>query len=89
MIAPSPDWFTGVRNVSLVDGNGDFITTPIVVNSFSYDSGTDDGEGFTSDDAISNPVQNIFRLDADAAPTPFAPGDVEASIGTFTFQIVE
>lgn len=64
MIAPSPDWFVGIRNVSLVDEKGMWIDKKIVPLSF-YDAGTDSGKDFRSedqdsDDFINNPVDKIF-----------------------------
>jgi len=57
MIAPSPDWFIGVHDLSLVR-NGEYITDTIV-NFDSYDSGTDSGTSFTSVNKPTIPADSI------------------------------
>lgn len=57
MVAPSPDWYVGAINVSLLDGQN-FVSTK-TVNAFVYDSGTDDGTTFTSLDANTSPQGKI------------------------------
>jgi len=76
MIAPSPDWFVGVRDVELlVDGEWlEELSLPV----FAYDAGTDDGPDFTSPDAESEPHVPIARIEAGG----LANG---APLGTFTF----
>lgn len=53
MIAPSPDWFAGVRDVSLVE-DGQWVAEK-TVDLLPYDSGGDDGTTFRADDADTNP----------------------------------
>jgi len=76
MIAPSPDWFVGVRSLSLLE-EGSWAST-IVVQLFAYDAGTDSGVIYTSGDQPTDPRANIFRI----TESPF---DVATPLGTFTF----
>ena len=57
MLAPSPDWFVGVRDVDLLRADGwvDRLDLDLV----NYDAGTDSGPGFTSPNADTNPAQVI------------------------------
>ncbi|MEM7206546.1 MAG: spondin domain-containing protein [Pseudomonadota bacterium] len=54
MLAPSPDWFVGVRNIDLRDNDGwiDSITLQL---DRVYDSGTDNGPTFTSTNIDATP----------------------------------
>ena len=76
MIAPSPDWFVGVSDLSLVDGDGDW-RDEVVVELRPYDAGTDSGQTFTSPNEDTVPPEPIFLID-DEALFP------EAVLGTFT-----
>jgi hypothetical protein len=60
MIAPSPDWFIGVRNKNLLS-NGLWMNE-LRIDLLPYDSGTDDGISFTSSNANSNPPVLIHRI---------------------------
>ena len=51
MVAPSPDWFVGISGLSLVDGQGGWLTDH-EVDLFPYDAGTEDGTEFS----LSNPA---------------------------------
>ncbi|MFN3165749.1 MAG: spondin domain-containing protein [Phycisphaeraceae bacterium] len=63
MIAPSPDWFTGVHGLSLIDGQGDFI--PRIERDLpSYDAGTEDGTGLSLNNPATVPQGVIQMLDA-------------------------
>jgi hypothetical protein len=53
MIAPSPDWFAGVKDVNLVE-NGQWVTEK-TVDLLPYDSGGDDGTTFRANDADTSP----------------------------------
>lgn len=59
MIAPSPDWYVAVVNQSLLE-NGEFVATK-TVDALAYDSGTDSGSTFASDDEITTP-QGVIAL---------------------------
>jgi hypothetical protein len=53
MIAPSPDWFAGVKDVDLVE-NGQWVAEK-TVDLMPYDSGGDDGTTYRADDADTDP----------------------------------
>jgi hypothetical protein len=76
MVAPSPDWFLGVQELSLVDGNGDWVSA-LTVDLFVYDSGTDSGLTFTSVDQDTNPQVAIILL---------SEGVFDTAFGRFNFE---
>jgi len=80
MLAPSPDWFVGVHDMSLVDG-GDW-TRERVVTLFAYDAGTDSGVSYESRDRDTQPREPIARIDG----RPLAFNGSVAPVGTFTFR---
>ena len=53
MIAPSPDWFAGVKDVNLLE-NGQWVAEK-TVDLLPYDSGGDDGTTYRADDKDNNP----------------------------------
>lgn len=53
MIAPSPDWFTGVSDVNLME-NGAWVSSK-TVDANAWDSGGDDGTTYLADDKDANP----------------------------------
>lgn len=61
MVAPSPDWFTGVANVSLRQ-DGKWIDG-MTMTLFVWDAGTDSGTMHKADDADTMPRQSV-RLNA-------------------------
>jgi hypothetical protein len=76
MIAPSPDWFVGVSNLSLFE-NGDWVEHKIV-SLLPYDSGTDSGTTYTSPNQDTNPAEPIIQI----TTLPVGNG---VPLGTFTF----
>ncbi|MDE0507825.1 MAG: spondin domain-containing protein, partial [Gammaproteobacteria bacterium] len=60
MVAPSPDWFTGVSGFSLRE-NGEWIGSR-TVDLFPYDAGTEDGEGFSLSNPPTSPQGVITRI---------------------------
>ena len=81
MIAPSPDWFVGVHDLSLLDEQGKWRDT-VVVTLYPYDAGSDDGADYTSADQEPATHQPITEL---RGKQPFA----AAPIGTFTFTRIQ
>lgn len=77
MIAPSPDWFVGVSNLSLLDDQGEWVASQ-VVTLYPYDSGTDSGPDYTSSNEDTIPQEAIARIKGEF---PFS----EQPLGTFTF----
>ena len=45
MLAPSPDWFTGISSVNLLSRNHEWKKS-IIANLWAYDAGSDYGNGF-------------------------------------------
>ena len=78
MIAPSPDWFTGVANVNLRE-NGEWVASR-TLDLWAYDSGGDDGTTYKAADQDNNPkkptMQNRDRH--------FAPGGTTLPVGSVT-----
>ena len=60
MIAPSPDWFAGVKDVDLVE-NGQWVAEK-TVDLLPYDSGGDDGATYRADDADAQPKKPTASL---------------------------
>ena len=80
MIAPSPDWFTGVSNVSLKE-NGNWIDQ-ISLTLFAWDAGTDDGTTYKATEVDNQPRKSV-RLNAS---THFIDNDGLKPIGIVTFK---
>lgn len=57
MIAPSPDWFVGVRDVELLRADG--WVDRLELDLKNYDAGTDSGTAFRSPNFDTNPAQLI------------------------------
>ncbi|WP_299020007.1 spondin domain-containing protein [uncultured Photobacterium sp.] len=87
MIAPSPDWFTGVSNIPLfVDGQW---VEEIEIQLTSYDAGSDSGVTFTSANLATNPRSPITKLTTARADADFESGFhflTSLSIGTFKLK---
>ena len=61
MIGPSPDWFVGVAGLSLLDGEGQWISER-QVDLFPYDAGTEDGTEFSLSNPATNPQGTIMSI---------------------------
>lgn len=59
MVAPSPDWFTGVSSANLVD-DGEWVRRR-TVTLYAYDSGGDDGRTYKAPDKNTNPKKATSR----------------------------
>ena len=80
MIAPSPDWFTGVADVNLLDGGQWVPEKSITV--YAWDAGTDSGKTYTAADAVTQPRGKVALSDA-----PYFRQDGQPlSLGTFIFK---
>ncbi len=83
MIAPSPDWFVGVRDLDLRDEDGEEgWADEITVTLFAYDAGTDSGPNYTSSNQDTNPQEPVFLIEE----SPFVVDGKLEPIGTFTFN---
>lgn len=71
MIAPSPDWFTGVTRLDLRDG-GAFVDS-LTLDLFAYDAGTEDGTLFSTDNPDTSPQGTIAMVDQAALFGGMAP----------------
>lgn len=78
MIAPSPDWFVGARNVSLREGNAWVGSKTLQLNA--YDSGGDDGTTYKADDLDTNPKKPTTL----SASKHFAPNGRPVPVATVT-----
>jgi len=78
MIAPSPDWFVGVRGVDLRPG-GVWVDELVVV-LYPWDTGTDSGVTYASGDLPTVPHVPVFAMNG----APFTPAE---PLGTFTFRL--
>lgn len=83
MIAPSPDWVIATRNVSLIE-NGGWVESKVVQVAV-YDSGTDSGTTFTSNNLPTNPPVPIFLI----TTPPLGDGTTVANMGTMTFERID
>jgi hypothetical protein len=89
MVAPSPDWFVGVRALALFD-NGAW-RERVVVQLPVWDAGSDDGASFSSADIEAAPHGVIRLLTSAAGDTDFANGVHRSSgayLASFTFERV-
>jgi len=64
MIAPSPDWFTGVSGVNLMQPNGKWIDN-LNIPLYVYDAGTDSGIRFDEDNHYVRPLAMPITLKTD------------------------
>ena len=79
MVAPSPDWFTGVASVNLADG-GTWVARR-TLTAPAYDSGGDDGKTYKAPDKDTNPKKATSR----AANRHFVVGGRVKPVATITF----
>lgn len=79
MIAPSPDWFAGAGDISLMDG-GKWVAKK-TVDLFAYDSGGDDGATYKADDMDTNPKKPTMS----ASARHFMRNGAKVRVGTLTF----
>ena len=83
MIAPSPDWFMGIHDYNLLNGNT--WINDITINVVVYDAGTEDGDVFGYNNPATVPQQNVALL-TPANASVLANGNASiASIGTIRF----
>ncbi|NKB62519.1 MAG: elongation factor Ts [Gammaproteobacteria bacterium] len=63
MLAPSPDWFTGVHDLELRP-SGEWITSK-VLQTYTYDAGTDSGLSYESRNQPTEPPAPITRIEGE------------------------
>ena len=81
MIAPSPDWFVGVSELSLVDGRDEWLTSHEVA-LFPYDAGTEDGTEFSLTNPATVPRGTIMSIRGMGKFT-------DARMAKLTFELLE
>lgn len=82
MVAPSPDWFVGVHNLSLL-ADGAFVSRA-TVDLAVYDAGTDSGVRYTSADVDTQSPEPIGLLTSQPDDAPFQNG--QPFVGQFVFE---
>jgi hypothetical protein len=82
MLAPSPDWFVGIHNYSMIK-DGEFIDEA-KIELVLYDSGSDKGPLYISHNDKAEPLLPISRLSSAAQDTPFVDG--RPSVGYFMLE---
>lgn len=82
MLAPSPDWFIGLHNYSLIE-DGEFIESATIGLSL-YDSGSDNGLRYTSANDAAAPLAPISTVSSEPQDAPFINGN--PSVGSFTLE---
>lgn len=60
MLAPTPDWFTGVSSMDLLE-NGRWVPEK-TIDVYAYDAGTEDGDVFSTNNSDTSPKQPIRRI---------------------------
>lgn len=60
MLAPTPDWFTGISSFNLFQGNKWITDTTVLL--YSYDAGTETGDVFGYDNPETFPKENVHLL---------------------------
>jgi hypothetical protein len=60
MLAPSPDWITGVSSLSLCE-NGKWVETKAIPAEV-YDAGTDDGRTYTAEGKLRSEFETVALL---------------------------
>jgi len=90
MVAPSPDWFVGVRDLSLFDNATGAWKQTVVVDLAVYDAGTDSGAGFAAADADTRPAEPVSLLSTNPVDTDFVNGVGQGGrFATMTFERIK
>ena len=72
MLAPSPDWFTGIMKVSLCNASSGMWMDSWTINDIRpWDAGTDDGDKFDAGDAATMPQGVITEITNMEPPSNF------------------
>ncbi|SEL36666.1 Por secretion system C-terminal sorting domain-containing protein [Aquimarina amphilecti] len=67
MLAPSPDWMIAVNSISLIDNSGQWIPE-ITMDLFTYDAGTEEGTGYSLNNAATSPHEPISLVETSNSP---------------------
>ena len=88
MLAPSPDWFTGIKKVFLCNtSSGLWLDSWTIDMLHPWDAGTDDGATFDAANAATIPPGFITMITKSAPPTSFMqlPGPSIPTMGKMIF----
>lgn len=80
MVAPSPDWFTGVHGFNLMP-NGSWLEKEIIP-VYAYDAGTDSGSFYTAGNFNTSPQELITQI----ITTPFLVNSNIVPVGEFVIE---
>ncbi|MBX2880448.1 MAG: spondin domain-containing protein [Granulosicoccus sp.] len=83
MLAPSPDWFVGTSALPMISEDGQF-SAGFTMELRLYDSGTDNGIQFNSNNNDTQPPDPITLLTSDPADSDFNNG--EPVVGSIVFE---
>lgn len=87
MVAPSPDWFVGLSEFSLLDKHGGWVGDTGHMNLAVWDAGTETGNRFSLNGTATNPPQPIGRLTAQVGDADIVNGVVNGRyLATIRFQ---
>lgn len=64
-ISPSPDWFTGFADLSILDTSSNTWLASIEIDSYPWDAGTDSGTFYRSENEPTDPPRVITRIEAE------------------------
>lgn len=67
MIAPSPDWFAGIRDVMPITGG--LWWKSFDINMFPIDAGTEMGETYSLSNPAESPPLGIMEIDVNTVPS--------------------
>lgn len=82
MIAPSPDWMIAVNGLNLWDDSNSKWKESFTIDLFPYDAGTEEGYGYSGNNAATNP-QSVITNVAGTPGYPFGTEKVGTLIITF------
>lgn len=85
MIAPSPDWFVGVHDLSLFDEQTNQWRDQVTVLLKPYDAGTDSGTNYSSGNADTDPPEVITEITG----APLQNGGTVTPLGSFVFTRIQ
>jgi hypothetical protein len=83
MIAPSPDWFAGAANISLMQ-DGNWVPTR-TVELYAWDAGSDDGSTYEASDLDANPKKKTTK----AMTRHFVVDGAARPVATLVFTLVK
>ena len=68
-ISPSPDWFTGFADYSILDFESNTWLASMEIDTYPFDAGTASGKFYRSESTPTNPQRNITRILAEGGTT--------------------